>query len=234
MLKTWDLHNHSCLSPCGDLDMSPTAMAAQARRLGIDILALTDHNSAKNCPAFAEACKKEGISPIFGLELNSREEAHCLALFTGLDQALELDKQIYPYLPNIKNDVDRLGYQLIVDLNEDIIDQEEKALLSALNLSIEDLCAMTNELGGYFVPAHIDRSMFSLLTQLGFVPDLPFAALEITKEETLNLCGKYPAQCSSDAHYLHDMGKRSFQSPATSLKELYDDQMAWSNTLNLK
>lgn len=203
-----DLHIHSCLSPCGSLEMSPEAIAWRALDAGLDIIALTDHNSALNTPAFAAACSKQNISCIFGLEVTTREEAHILCLFSSVDKALALGAIIYPLLPNIANDPKRMGDQVFVDEDENILGEVEKYLPQAIDLSVDELSSRVREAGGLFIPAHIDKPVFSIISQLGFLPSLPYAALESTKIPCPVATGKNPIIVSSDAHYLEDIGKR--------------------------
>lgn len=204
-----DLHNHSCLSPCGDLDMSPRAMVQQAKSLGIDILGLTDHNSALNCPAFASACRDAGICGVFGLEITTMEEVHVLALFEEVDQALNLGKLVegnYEGFPNIP---DKMGDQVFVDEEENILGEVRINLAQgATMLGLEQWEQEIHKRNGLFIPAHVDRPAFSLISQLGFIPEGHYDALEwfhMGSEQNLN----YPAISGSDAHYLQDMGKRS-------------------------
>jgi len=211
-----DLHNHSCLSPCGDLYMSPSALAATAAGRGIDLLALTDHNSSKNGPAFRDACRREGIAPIFGMEVTSREEVHLLALFGSLEAALDLDQFIYELLPAIPNDPERFGDQVIVDVDEVILGEVEKFLLPAVDLGIDEIGEEIHAREGLFVPAHVDRSSYSMLSQLGFLPAGAYDGVEITKWPPPAGAEGYALMTDSDAHYLEDIARRSFTFEADS------------------
>ena len=110
-----DLHNHSCLSPCASLEQSPSLLARLARERGLGLVALTDHNSALNCPAFEEACRREGIAALFGIEANSVEEVHVLCLFGGCEDALDFGLQLRALLMPLPYDADKLGDQVVVD-----------------------------------------------------------------------------------------------------------------------
>lgn len=209
-----DIHNHSCLSPCGSLENSPRAMALRAREAGIDLLGLTDHNTARNLPAFEACCHQVGIEPIFGLEVTTEEEIHCLTFFETLEEALSFGSFIEFLLPEIDNDPELFGDQVYVDEEENIEGIIEKSLLSACPIRFEDLIEETLSRNGLAIPAHIDRAAFSVSSQLGFLPDLPYSALEVVSlPVTLQTYGKTLIR-DSDAHYLADMAKRTFIFPA--------------------
>mgnify|MGYP006268145777 FL=1 len=210
MRVTADLHNHSCLSPCGDLSMSPSALAERARERGINLLALTDHNSARNAPAFAAACRRCGIMPLFGTETTSTEEVHVVSLFPDVSAALDWGAWVYERLPDYRHDPERFGDQVVVDAEENILDFEKRYLIPAIDASLQDIGAETLARGGLVIPAHIDRSVNSLLSQLGFLPDMRVSALEITRWPPVIDGRGASFTCSSDAHFLDDVGKRSF------------------------
>lgn len=211
-----DLHLHSCLSPCGDLECSPTAIAAAARRRGLDMVALTDHNSALNCPAFAEACRRYELSALFGLEATSREEVHLLCLFGELQQAIAAGEVLYRVLADVPNIPEKLGDQVYVDVDENILGTVAKHLVGALDLSVDQLRELVTSHGGLFVPAHIDRAVNSMGSQLGFLPQAPYAAVEVTRSPCpLDTYG-YTRICDSDAHFLDDIGTRWFEFEAES------------------
>lgn len=179
-----DLHLHSCLSPCGSLESSPAVIATIAKERGLDLIALTDHNSSLNCPAFAENCRRAGISPLFGMEATSSEEAHCLCLFSSLETALAFGKLIAERLIPVPNDPEQWGDQIVVNADEEIEAEESNLLINATTVSVEELCNLVHEYGGLFIPAHVDRNAFSLMSQLGFVPPGNYDALEIYRETT--------------------------------------------------
>ena len=205
-----DLHIHSCLSPCGDLDNSPAALARTARERGVDLIALTDHNSALNTPAFGEACRREGITALYGLEVTTREELHVLCLFGDTSAALTMSSQVYEVLPAVPNDPERFGDQVYVDAQDVILGEVDKYLVSAVSWSMEETLEACHALGGLFVPAHIDRSMHSVWSQLGFLPEGGYDAVEITKDPCPVDTRDYPIITDSDAHYLDDVGTRTF------------------------
>ena len=206
-----DLHIHSCLSPCGDLDMSPKEIAIEAKNKGIDVIALTDHNSALNCPAFRAACNSAGIFGIYGIEITSSEEAHVLALFKTPEIAMEMGAKVYKSLVSIKNNPEKWGDQVYLDYDENILGEVDKYLTGgASTYSISELLEMTLDLGGMFIPAHIDKPQFSIKSQLGFLPNDNFTAVGLTILPTKMKLNDIPYITNSDAHYLHNIGDRSF------------------------
>jgi hypothetical protein len=205
-----DCHIHSCLSPCGDLASSPTAIVERAVDAGLDLIALTDHNSALNCPTFAHAAARAGIAALFGIEATTREEVHALCLFETVEAALELGETIYAALPDIPVVPERFGDQVYVDAEEMILGEVEKHLIYAADYSIDELLEMTLSAGGLFIPAHIERPANSIYSQLGFLPEAPYSAVEVTKWPTLLDTRGLPVISDSDAHFLDGIGQRSF------------------------
>ena len=205
-----DLHLHSCLSPCGDLESSPSAIAATARERGLDMVALTDHNSALNCPAFAQACAAHGLGALFGMEATSREEVHLLCLFETVGQALEMGERLYDRLADVHNIPEKLGDQVYVDVDENILGEVEKHLIGAVDLSVDEIMALVLDRGGLFIPAHIDRTVNSMGSQLGFLPAGAYSAVEVTRSPCPIATYDYPRVCNSDAHFLPDIASRWF------------------------
>ncbi len=188
--------------------MSPSLVARKAASLGLAIAALTDHNSALNAPAFAAACAKEGVVPVFGIEVTTREELHVLAIFETEEQALELGKTLYGLLPPIANDPVRFGDQVYVDEDETILGEVDRYLVNAADLSLDDASELILSAGGLFIPAHVDRPAFSISSQLGFLPDMRYSAIEVTSWPCLMNPGSVPMISSSDAHYPDAIGSR--------------------------
>jgi len=188
--------------------MSPSLIARRAASLGLAIAALTDHNSALNAPAFAAACAKEGVVPVFGIEVTTREELHVLALFETEEQALELGKTLYGLLPPIANDPARFGDQVYVDEDETILGEVDRYLVNAADISLDVAAELILSVGGLFIPAHVDRPAFSISSQLGFLPDMRYSAIEVTSWPCLMNPGSVPMISSSDAHYPDAIGSR--------------------------
>jgi len=225
-----DLHTHTVLSPCGDLEMSPTSIIKRAKEKKIDILGITDHNSTKNCKALNDIAKDNDILILKGAEVTTKEEVHCLAFFEKDDELFDFQKYLDEHLPKVKNDVNKFGYQVVVDKDENIIEQIDWLLISALDVNINQIEKKVHELNGLFIPAHIDRMRYSILSQLGFVPsDLRIDALEISKfvekDEFVkqnNYLADYCFIQSSDAHFLENIGDTTtyFQMENKSFSEI--------------
>ncbi|MCR5272636.1 MAG: PHP domain-containing protein [Lachnospiraceae bacterium] len=211
MPLSYDLHIHSCLSPCGDDDMTPSNIVGMAKILGLDVVAITDHNSCKNCPSFAAAAHEYGILPIFGMELTTSEEVHVLCLFDNLEAALEYDKYVFDRIPDIPNNTEYFGNQLLYDTNDKNCGYVEKLLISATDISFDDVYDLLEKYDGVMIPAHINKPTTSLISNLGFIPpDSKFKTVEIqAKDDKGELIKAFPYlnDCrfikDSDAHALH-------------------------------
>lgn len=208
------MHVHTVLSPCGGLDMSPVKIINTARERNLDIIAITDHNSTMHCHSAWKLGKKYGIEVIAGVEVNTREEIHCLAYFGSLAAAGSFQHFIDGVLPRITNKPEYFGYQFIVDDDENIIGEEEKLLITALDAGIDEIERKVHELNGLFIPAHINRSSNGIYSQLGFIPpDLVVDALELKHDNFVGDFIKahseitgYSLVQNSDAHYLDAIG----------------------------
>ena len=206
MLYRADFHIHSCLSPCAALEMSPGAIVQRAKEVGLNAIALSDHNCTFNLPAFAAVCARHELDCLFGLEVTTIEEAHILCLFDDLDAAMKLGKRVYDSLPDIPNQPDRFGDQPMVDENDNILGFAEKLLISASAYNVKTLLNLVHSLGGLFIPAHIDRSVYGIVSQLGFLPQEDFDAVELTEKGDVALARQYPILRNSDAHQLETIG----------------------------
>lgn len=209
-----DLHIHSALSPCAHEDMSPNNIVNMAVIKGLDIIAVTDHNSAGNLPAIEKCCINNNILMLPGIEVNSREEVHLLVYFNTLSMAMEFSKVVYKHLPDILNDKRIFGNQIIFDEEDLIIGEEAKLLISATDLSIEEITKIVRNMEGTVIPAHIDKKSNSIYNNLGFIPEnLHFKTLEITNQNNLSALvnishDNFKYITSSDAHYLGDIMER--------------------------
>jgi len=210
-LKT-DFHIHTCLSPCAELEMSPLAIMQQAKIKELNIIAICDHNSAENIPALKQAADDYDICLLPGMEVTSIEEVHILALFDAIESALQLQEIVYANLSG-KNDEDAFGMQVIVNVHGEVLGFNKKLLIGASNLTVDETVRTIHSLNGLAIAAHIDRDSFSLISQLGFVPEeLELDALEISPLISYNSALKkynprLPLTNSSDAHNLKDIGK---------------------------
>ena len=215
----YDFHLHSCLSPCGDNDMTPYNLVNMAKLLGYDIIALTDHNSCLNCPAALKAGEEAGITVVPGMELCTSEEIHAVCLFPDLKNALEFSDYVKSTMPPVKNDASIFGEQLIMDSTDRIIGNEEILLTAASGISIDDAVKEVSRFGGAVFPAHLDRASYSVLSVLGFMyPEMGFAAAEFTHkayipqyEEKHPLLKEMKKLRNSDAHYLENMVEPSVE-----------------------
>ncbi len=207
-----DLHIHTCLSPCTELDMSPKGILEATKKKRIDIIGICDHNSSENSLAVMNAARKMNINVFPGMEVTSLEEVHVLALFGEIENALKLQEHVYENLPG-ENDEEAFGMQVIVNEKEEVLGSNNKLLIGATTIPLEKIIKTIHSLNGIAIASHIDRESFSIIAQLGFIPDnLELDALEIspsiTREEAKKrYSDKYPITCSSDAHYPDDIGK---------------------------
>ena len=213
-----DFHIHSALSPCADDDMTPNNIVNMAILKGLDIIALTDHNSCKNLPAIMEVGKKQGLMVIPGMEVQTKEEVHILCLFKDLNIAMKFDEIVHNCLPNIANDEEVFGKQLIMNSQDKVIDKEPRLLISSCSLSIDDVFSLVRAFGGFCIPAHVDRTAYSIISNLGFIPpSLKIKTVEISKKGNIeSIVKRFPYLkdfdyiISSDAHYLWDISEREF------------------------
>ncbi|WP_258359988.1 PHP domain-containing protein [Moorella sulfitireducens (nom. illeg.)] len=210
-----DLHVHTALSPCAGEEMIPPLIVAAALKAGLQIIAITDHNSAGNVAAVQEAARDTGLTVLAGMEVQTREEVHLVCLFDTAEEAMEWQADVYRYLPAGENREDYLGAQLILDAAGKEIGREKRLLLTSTRLGAEEVAAEINKRGGLCLPAHVDRPSYSLLANLGFIPpDLPAVALELGLFTQEAACKQFPALtgwslvAASDAHYLNDIGRR--------------------------
>ena len=208
-----DLHIHSALSPCSNNDMTPNNIVNMALIKDLDIIAVTDHNSCENLDAVIKCGEKAGMLVIPGMEVETKEEVHVICLFPCLMKALEMQKIVYDSLPKIKNRSDIFGEQLIMDHQDNIIGHLDKMLITAANITIEEVYLKTKELGGVMIPAHVDRESYSIISNLGMIPEeIKLKYIEISKSCNQQVflsqypqLYKYKFLRSSDAHNLGDI-----------------------------
>ena len=166
----YDLHIHSCLSPCGDNDMTPNNLVQMALLSGCDVIALTDHNTCRNAPAAMEAGARNGLLVIPGMELCTAEEAHVVCLFETLEGALEFDHYIYENMPHVKNRPEIFGEQRLLDGEDAPVGEEENLLLVSSFVGVDQVVGLAAQYGGVAFPAHVDRDSFSVIASLGAIP----------------------------------------------------------------
>ena len=212
---SYDLHIHSCLSPCGDNEMTPANIAGMAAVLGLDVIALTDHNTSRNCAPFLKMADAYGLLALPGMELTTDEDVHVVCLFPDLYAAMDFDAYVYERMFKIANKEHIFGAQIIYNENDQIIGHEPNLLISNAAISFEDVFDLTEERGGIMIPAHIEKSSNSLIANLGFVPpDSRFKCAELknlSQLETLKKSNPYLEKCkiitNSDAHYLEHINE---------------------------
>lgn len=212
-----DIHIHSVLSPCGSLEMSPMNIVNESLRKGLDIIAVCDHNHTGNTHLTRELGQDKGLWVILGVEVCTREEVHCLVFFDTQIQLRAFQEYIDCYLPKIQNDSTNLGHQVIVDHKENIVTEIEHSLYPGIDKGISEIEEFVHELGGMFVPAHVDRKTNGIFNQLGFFPeDLNADAVEIFRNTNRQQfysehpeLDKYQLLKNSDAHYIEDIGRVS-------------------------
>lgn len=206
-----DLHIHTCLSPCGDLEMAPKDIVRRAREEGLDIIGITDHNTGKNVGAVLQAAEGFSVSVVPGMEVQTIEEVHVLTYFGDLDALKEWDDIVHRELPDVPNNPDYFGDQPIVNADGEILGFEEKLLLNSVRMTLEQVFGEVQRLGGYCVPAHADRNSFALLTQLGFIPpNLNIVVVEVhdlQRAQRLVALKDLQLITSSDAHFLSEVGR---------------------------
>jgi PHP family Zn ribbon phosphoesterase len=209
-----DLHIHTCLSPCASLDLSPRKIVERAREERLDIIAVTDHNSARNVRVLTELGEALGLKVIAGMEVQTREEIHLLTLFPEWGSMIPWEEEVSRHLPDVKNDPEVFGDQPVVDGEGNILGFEDRLLINSLDLSLEEVKRGVEERGGLVIPSHFNKGSFSLISQLGMLPpDLQLEALEMTRRTESGNAGlpvhpspSIPRILSSDSHLVEDIG----------------------------
>ena len=202
-----DLHIHSCLSPGADDDMTPANICGMAHIKGLQAIAVTDHNTARNLPYVKEAADYYGLILLPGMEITTKEEVHLLGYFRDVETAVEVGEIFTEHLPKMKNRPDYFGNQYVMNTDDEIVETEERLLIGSTDLDLGECTRIIREHGGAAVPAHINRG-HGLLTNLGLFPaDPEFPVCEVRKELPVNdrLVGNRLRLQSSDAHHLGDI-----------------------------
>jgi hypothetical protein len=212
-----DLHIHTVLSPCAEVEMIPPLIVRRARELGLEVIAITDHHATHNIGAVIEAADDTGLTVLPGMEVQSREEVHLVCLFDTLSQVLAWQERVFAALPDLENNESFFGAQFVVDASGDYRYTESRLLATSVNLSLDEVVAGVQALGGIVLPAHVDRPSFSVLANLGFVPPgLPIAGLELSRRadplevaQRLPQTARYGLLVSGDAHRLEEITART-------------------------
>jgi 3',5'-nucleoside bisphosphate phosphatase len=209
-----DLHIHTVLSPCGSLEMSPVRIVERALEQKLDIIGITDHNTMRQCAEVAAVGAERGLTVLQGVEIATREEVHCIAFFEKDEEMEAFQQFLDENLPQMPNHPDKFGDQVWVNRHEEIMGEEPWLLISGLNKGIDEVAQKVKSLNGLFMAAHIDRNMYSVLSQLGFIDEnIPFDALEISGRcDWAKLLTKHPylkdkrIYTASDAHLPETIG----------------------------
>ncbi len=224
-----DLHVHTVLSPCAEIEMLPPLIISEAKIRGIDLIAITDHNASANIHAVQKAALGTGVIVLPGMELQTKEEVHVLCLFDTLDQIENFQRIVDQKLPSIKNRPDFFGEQLEVDEFGDFIRKEERLLITSAAISINEAFKLVDDLGGMLIPAHINRKVNGLLEILGFIPAyIPFPALELSRHlspkaarEKFPQTGDFELIQNGDVHRLSEfIGTTTFTLEKPSINEI--------------
>jgi PHP family Zn ribbon phosphoesterase len=219
MLKPFfaDLHIHTVLSGCAEVEMIPPLILRQAERLGLSLIAITDHNACHNVEAVIEAADGTGIHVLPGMELQSKEDVHLLCLFDTVSQCQQWQKEVFQRLPPLTNREEVFGAQYVVDSTGDLRWTEERLLAASVDMTLDEVISRVRRLGGMVLPAHVDRPSFSLLANLGFVPEgLDVDGLEVTArfvpDSGFQQWPQLKAWClivNGDAHRLQEIQHRT-------------------------
>ena len=209
-----DLHIHSNVSPCCDDDMTPNDLIAMAKIKGLDIIAVTDHNTCFNLPAIQKIVERDnGILVIPGVEVTTSEDIHILCYFYSFEDAIAFSDELYDHIPPFKNKNNIFGNQIIMDENDEVVRIEEKLLVTGVDLDIMGVIKMCKDFGGVCVPAHVNKQSNSIIMTLGMIPkECGFKTIEVhRKSEMPNIdLSEYQVTYSSDAHNLMDISERDF------------------------
>ena len=211
----YDFHIHTCLSPCGDNDMTPNNIVNMASLKGLDAIAITDHNCAFNASACIEAAKDLPLTVIPGMEIETSEEVHMVALFEDINNLYKMQDMVLDCLPKIKNKPEIFGEQIIMDSQDDVKGFYDAFLITACSMSVYEATKEVRNLNGVIFPAHIDKSSYSIVSNLGTVPkDLDFKTVEIKGNPTPckfveeGYESEFFVIHNSDAHYLWDISEK--------------------------
>lgn len=224
-----ELHVHTCLSPCAEVEMIPPLIVQTALDQGINLIAITDHNASANAEAVMRAADGTALTVLPGMELQTIEEVHLLCLFDTLDQARAWQARIDLLMPALENDAEHFGDQFVVDETGDFVRRETRLLLASANIELGDAVEEVRQLGGIVIPAHVDRKAYSLIQNLGLIPEgIPFDALEISRHITPEQARRkypqlehFPLIQSGDVHRLDEyLGRNLFRLESPTMAEI--------------
>ncbi len=207
-----DLHVHTLLSPCAAIEMTPRNIVRHAQQHGVDIVAITDHNACDNVVAALEAAKGTDVTILPGMEVESKEEVHLVVLFEKMRQLKAWEQFTQQHMSGRLNDAERFGAQFIVDAEDNFVAEKTEMLLASLTAGVAEISAQVKELGGICIASHVDRPVYSIISQLGFIPpDVELAAVEVSRNmsvehapQRIPAIGCLPIITASDAHVMDD------------------------------
>ena len=212
----YDLHIHSCLSPCAENDMTPGNIVGMAMLKGLNVVAITDHNSTLNCPAFFKFAGNFGIIPIAGTEITTTEDIHVLTLFESLEAAMDFNSFIESKRIKIKNNSAIFGNQYVVDDQDNVECEHEFLLINSIDVSVDDISDVVKNFSGIAIPAHVDKEANGIVSILGTIPDNGFHSYEVFNSEKVDeISERFPITkngkiiTNSDAHYLWDINEKN-------------------------
>jgi 3',5'-nucleoside bisphosphate phosphatase len=230
-LKTYraDLHVHTVLSPCAEIEMIPPLIVETALERGIQLIAITDHNATANIVSVQKAAGGKDLIVWAGMEMQTKEEVHILCLFDTVEQSLALQELVSSKLPAVENRPDYFGEQFVVDETGDFISRETQLLLTSADISLKEAWELVSRLDGLLIPAHVNRKAFGLIANLGFVPeDIPIQVLEISRHldpdnavSTFPQIKGYPLIQNGDVHRLEEfLGANEYYLEKPTISEL--------------
>jgi len=207
-----DLHVHTLLSPCAEIEMTPSNIVWHAVQHEVDIVAITDHNACDNVAAALEAAKATTVTILPGMEVESKEEAHLIVLFEKMQQLKTWEQFVQQHMSGRLNDAERFGAQFIVDADDNFVAEKKEMLLASLTVGIAEITAQVKKIGGICIASHVDRATYSIISQLGFIPpDIKLDAVEVSKNmsveqasQRIPTIGRFPIITASDAHIMDD------------------------------
>lgn len=221
----YDWHIHTVASPCADRSMTPHNIVNMSLLKGLDMIAITDHQTVANCEAVMKVGKQKGLYVIPGMEIECMEEFHMIALFQNLKSAQKMEKWLMEYMPRITNRIDIFGHQYLMNERDECTGEIQNMLLVAAQVSARDIIKKVELLNGIIYPAHIDRRSYSILSNLGSIPkEYAFPILEISQNACYEEYAKKYPSCmmiqSSDAHYLQDISEHDYVITTLTLEKI--------------
>lgn len=221
----YDFHIHSALSPCAEMEMTPNSIVGMAAVKGLDAIAITDHNSIENVSASMAVGEKYGVLVVPGIEVQTKEDVHVLCLFPTYDALAAFYSELESYRLYIKHQPEKFGRQVVFSEDDEEVCEMEHSLFFSYTIGLTPLLQLVNSHNGAFVPAHVDRNSFSIISNLGFVPfDLSLKTVEYAAQCDIQAFQNNHKQLKllsyivdSDAHQLVDINEADHKLQVASL-----------------